>query len=217
MTKATLDAIQLKETTLEQAIAKGDLKVDGRARGVRRVHGPARHLPVLVQHRHAVIRRGRRGRIAGALLAATLAAPPAGSCGFHGQLADIAAAHPRSLDVAFALRDAYDRGELAELPALPPALGYLRARKLLVDFAAQVSAVAGDGRGSVAVLLVESGLWTRYAIDGSRASAAPHVDGPQPGEHVLLTSEAALAAIVEGRLTAERAASVGLLAEHRAR
>ena len=55
------------------------------------------------------------------LLAAALAAPPAGSCGFHGQLADIAAAHPRSLNVAFAVRDAYDRGELAELRRSVPA------------------------------------------------------------------------------------------------
>jgi alkyl sulfatase BDS1-like metallo-beta-lactamase superfamily hydrolase len=30
MTKATLDAIQLKETTLEAAITKGDLKIDGK-------------------------------------------------------------------------------------------------------------------------------------------------------------------------------------------
>ena len=29
LSKATLDAIQLKETTLEQAIAKGDLKIEG--------------------------------------------------------------------------------------------------------------------------------------------------------------------------------------------
>lgn len=30
MSKATLDAIQLKETTIENAIAKGDMKVEGR-------------------------------------------------------------------------------------------------------------------------------------------------------------------------------------------
>ena len=30
MSKATLDAIQLKEVTLEQAITKGDLKIEGK-------------------------------------------------------------------------------------------------------------------------------------------------------------------------------------------
>ncbi|MNY18188.1 hypothetical protein D3C86_1515520 [compost metagenome] len=30
LSKATLDSIQLKETTIENAIAKGDMKVEGR-------------------------------------------------------------------------------------------------------------------------------------------------------------------------------------------
>ena len=30
LSKVTLDAIQLKETTMEQALAKGDLKIEGR-------------------------------------------------------------------------------------------------------------------------------------------------------------------------------------------
>jgi alkyl sulfatase BDS1-like metallo-beta-lactamase superfamily hydrolase len=39
MTKTVLDSVQLKETTVEAALAKGDMKIDGRAEAFREFLG----------------------------------------------------------------------------------------------------------------------------------------------------------------------------------
>ena len=44
LSKATLNAVQLKEATLDERIASGDIRIGG----PRRIHGPSRYLPVLV-------------------------------------------------------------------------------------------------------------------------------------------------------------------------
>jgi len=152
-------------------------------------------------------------RLAAALLATALVlqTPAAGACGYHAVMNDLAAAHPRSIAVALAVRDALDRGDLQELPALPSALGYLRATRLLRDFQPQAAALAGQPARGVAVLLVESGLWARYPGTDGAATPELHVAGPLAGDRVVVTSEAVLHALVDGGLEPERAASIGLL------
>ena len=54
LSKATLDAIQLKEKTIEQAITAGETEDRGQEGSVHGVPRTAGHLSVLVQHRHAV-------------------------------------------------------------------------------------------------------------------------------------------------------------------
>lgn len=156
--------------------------------------------------------------IAAVLLAAALAPRASSGCGFHGQLPDLAAAHPRSLAVAFALRDAYDASVLQPLPPAPPALGLVRATRLLHQFSPLLpSAIGADaGAQTVTVLLVESGLWTRYAVSADGVRVEPHVDGPRAGERVLVTSEAALQAMVAGQIDLTRAQAMGLLVADRA-
>ena len=156
--------------------------------------------------------------IAAVLLAAALAPRASSGCGFHGQLPDLAAAHPRSLAVAFALRDAYDASVLQPLPPAPPALGLVRATRLLHQFSPLLpSAIGADaGLQTVTVLLVESGLWTRYAVSADGVLVEPHVDGPRAGERVLVTSEAALQAMVAGQIDLVRAQAMGLLVADRA-
>lgn len=156
--------------------------------------------------------------IAAVLLAAALAPRASSGCGFHGQLPDLAAAHPRSLAVAFALRDAYDASVLQPLPPAPPALGLVRATRLLHQFSPLLpSAIGADaGAQTVTVLLVESGLWTRYAVSADGVRVEPHVDGPRAGERVLVTSEAALQAMVAGQIDLVRAQAMGLLVADRA-
>lgn len=158
--------------------------------------------------------RPRAAPRAGAtLLAAALVlqAPAAGACGYHAVMNDLAAAHPRSIEVALAVRDALDRGDLQELRALPSALGYLRATRLLRDFQPQAAALAGRQAQSVAVLLVESGLWARYRGTDGAASPELHVAGPSAGDRVVVTSEAVLRALVDGGLAPEHAARMGVL------
>ena len=156
--------------------------------------------------------------IAAVLLAAALAPRASSGCGFHGQLPDLAAAHPRSLAVAFALRDAYDASVLQPLPPAPPALGLVRATRLLHQFSPLLpSAIGADaGAQTVTVLLVESGLWTRYAVSADGVRVEPHVDGPRAGERVLVTSEAALQAMVAGQIDLTRAQAMGLMVADRA-
>jgi hypothetical protein len=156
------------------------------------------------------IRRIRRATAAAVTLA--LHAPAVLACGFHGgAMAELSASHPRSLDVAIAVREAYDHAQLQALEPAPPALGFVRARLMLQAFAPQAATAAGTASGSAAVLLVESGLWTRYTFGADGAAAEPHVSGPLPGEPVIVTSEAALSALVDGTLALDRAAALGVL------
>jgi hypothetical protein len=61
------------------------------------------------------------------------------------------------------------------------------------------------------VLLIESGLWTRYTKLGTNVLAQPHVHGPAEHEPVVVTSEATLGALIDGSLTAARAMELGVL------
>lgn len=157
----------------------------------------------------------RTGRFAVGLISFVLAghAATGAACGLHGTMPDLAVAHPRSIDVALAVHDATERDGLKPLAALPPGLAFLRARRTLISFEPQVADFAGRAGGPVAVLLVESGLWTRYTFAAGRAIALPHVAGPMPGEHVIVTSETVLAAILDGTLEPARARQLGLFVQ----
>lgn len=151
-----------------------------------------------------------------AITAATLAAVSLGSfqaqaCGYDGAVPDLVAAYPQSIEVALSVRDAYDRSQLTALQPAPNALALRRAQMLLSRFSPMVSEASRTSQGSVAVLLVESGLWTRYTLAGNEVQALPHVTGPQPGEPVVITSEAVISAVVEGKLAVPRASALGLM------
>lgn len=154
-----------------------------------------------------------KARQAAWVLAVAIAMPSsqAIACGYHATLPDLAAAHPRSVEVAIAVHDALSRGELRALDPMPPALAYLRAARMLRDFQSQVPPLAAQGGGSVAVLLVDSGMWTRYRVSASGVEASVHVSGPDAGEPVIVTSEAVMRAVLDGTLQLPRAAKLGLL------
>ncbi len=159
-----------------------------------------------------------RRRIAAVMLAvlAGWTPLPASACGFHGALPDLTAAHPRSISVALAVRDALDAATLQPLPDAPPALGLMRATRLLQQFSPLVPSVVETPAQSVVVLLVESGLWTRFTPTHGGMRVEPHVDAPNVGEAVLVTSESALAALVGGQMDVAQARSLGLLVADRA-
>lgn len=140
-----------------------------------------------------------------------LAAGPAGACGYHGLIGDsFSESYPGSIDVAIALRIALDRNQLKAAPATPPLMGLVRSTRWLEDFgrwAGQFSAGAPD----FAVLLVETGLWTRYRKQGSGFAMEPHVAIPSTEDPVLITGEPALQALVERRLTLTDALKTGVV------
>ena len=97
------------------------------------------------------------------------------ACGYDSPMADLVVAHPRSIEVALAVRDAYDHGELQ---ALAPVLGLVRAKVMLQNFRPLLTAVAGSPNTSVAVLLIEEGLWARYSMSAAGMATELHVEGP---------------------------------------
>lgn len=129
-------------------------------------------------------------------------------CGFHSATGLDSASwgplHPKSLDVAIAVREAGDRKlvdpALLDVKAAGP-LGYARATRRLRDFSLTL-----DERPT-AVLFVESGLWSRL----EKGVVQPHVRGALPGDVVVVTSEAVVAALLDRRLSLPQAIEKGLI------
>jgi hypothetical protein len=72
----------------------------------------------------------------------------------------------------------------------------------------------GDARDSppaLAVVLLEPMLWSRIAAGANALALTVHVDGPATDDVVVVTEEAVVAAIVDGRMTAREALSLGLV------
>jgi hypothetical protein len=61
------------------------------------------------------------------------------------------------------------------------------------------------------MLLIEPMLWTRFAVLDGRVVTSVHTNGPEPGDAVVIASEAALTEIVAHRLTPGDAFELGLL------
>jgi hypothetical protein len=143
------------------------------------------------------------GVVAAVLMSA--APPDARACGYHGILGDgFSAQYPGSINVAIALREAADEG-LIDAQSLKQRsadlLAYHRAVRRLQHLRdAFVQSEAGH-KLTFSLLLVESGLWSRYASDGQDVSLAVHIDRPQDGEAVVMTGEAVLVAIEAGTLS----------------
>lgn len=134
---------------------------------------------------------------------------PALSCGFHGLLGDaFAAQYSGSIEVAVALREAADAG-LLEGSLVRPRLSDLTAyqrtvRRLLALRGALDAAYETTERPlpAFAVLLIESRLWSRVS---SAEAMDVHVTGPEDGETVVITGDAVVAAMLDGRLGAAEA------------
>jgi hypothetical protein len=92
-------------------------------------------------------------------------------------------------------------------------MGMLRATKQLRGLGLRFTqgAVSASTAPSMAVLLVESGLWTRYTRTAEGITPQVHVAGPDPVDAVIVTSEAVITAVLAGRLTARQAFDRGLI------
>ncbi len=126
----------------------------------------------------------------------------------------ISAFYPKSLYVLGALTRAQLDGIIPSDPA-PRAnylAGYLKTDHALHRFGdALRDQQSEDGALAFTLVLIEPMLWTRFQFDGGRATTFVHVDGPQPGDVVVWTAEAALRQIVDHRLTFARAEELGLV------
>jgi len=149
---------------------------------------------------------------------AAVVAPVAMACGFDGLLGDqFSAQHAKSLPVAFAISDAVAAGAIGKgalAPIEPGQKGYWRAMTRLQELAQTLSGDA-DKRATppnVAVLLIDSRLWTRLRGGPSGYEIEAHAPGPAPEDVVIVTNEFVLAALLDGSLAAPRALNIGVLA-----
>ncbi len=128
------------------------------------------------------------------------------------------AKYPKSSEVYFAIIDAIDQGvlqqsEFAAVVAGPA--GYWRAAGRLKSVQQRLSSVAElesrPGR-AIAVVLIESDLWARFAPGPQGFELTLHTPGPRDGDLVVVTSEGSVAAILDGRLSPQVALDRGLIA-----
>lgn len=137
------------------------------------------------------------------------------ACGYHGIVEGLRTSHPKSLQVTFALLDAYERQRLQRLPPLPAKEGLERANQLLTQFSRTFTdesqaPFSMPSQRSVAILLVEHGLWSRLTRVGDEVQLTLHVDGPASGEVVVVTGESAIEAFVTRKLTIDHCENQGV-------
>jgi hypothetical protein len=137
------------------------------------------------------------------------------ACAYHSG-AKAFAAHPGAVDVAMAIQAAADAGAIEPQSAsVPPAsmVAYHRMVRQIEQFRNMLEAVTR--RRSVApafsLLLIESGLWSRFEPEPAGIELAIHAAGPDSDEAVVLTTGGVLRAVIEGRLSAADAIHRGLI------
>lgn len=149
---------------------------------------------------------------AAALLAAQ--AGVAAACGFDAPLGNtFTPMHPKSLAVAFAVRDATVAGaiEPAADPAAAGQAGYWRAVGHLTALQRVLSAAHSESAAPVSVLFIDSGLWARLTPAAKGFAMDVHTEGAKPGDAVVVTSEPVLTAILDKRLPIAEALARGLI------
>ncbi|HCV12131.1 MAG TPA: hypothetical protein DGC76_00245 [Candidatus Accumulibacter sp.] len=142
-------------------------------------------------------------------LVAALGSAPAGACGLHGTIDNpFTTSYPGSLGVALGTQQAVSKGQLAALPELDAEAASQRLEERLDQLRGRLE--KARLRGGFVLLVVDSGHWTRFAASGSSVRIAAHAT-PMIDDPVLLTSESALAALLDGHLEADAAERAGLI------
>jgi hypothetical protein len=73
------------------------------------------------------------------------------------------------------------------------------------------AALQGQPMPAFAVVLIGPMLWTRFEANEGAVTMIPHATGPAPGDVVLVSDEAVMSALAEGRITAREARAEGLV------
>jgi hypothetical protein len=118
--------------------------------------------------------------------------------------------------VYFAIVDAVEQGVLdraAFQPIAPGSSGYWRAVGRMNSLHRLLSAAsASQPTAPISLLFIESNLWARFEPGPQGLGIALHTPGARDGDAVIFTSEAGLAAVLDGRLPAKAALDRGLIA-----
>jgi hypothetical protein len=123
--------------------------------------------------------------------------------------------HAGSLDVAVAMRKAFDDGLMEQPDASPAELGqagYWAAVRRLDRLQALLAASpAAASLPATSLVFIESALWARVAPAPAGVDLQVHTDAAAAGDLVLVTGESVLAAMLDGQLSAETAFDRGLI------
>jgi hypothetical protein len=147
--------------------------------------------------------------------------PPAAACAFDSGSAGLfdgnfVAVQPQASVVYFAIVDAVEQGILersAFQPIAPGSSGYWRAVGRLNGFHRHLSAVtASQPTTAISLLFIESSLWARFEPGPQGLGISVHRPGAGEGDVVIFTSEAGIAAVLDGRLPVKVALDRGLIA-----
>ena len=150
--------------------------------------------------------------------------PPAHACAFDGGASvglfgsGFKTKYPKSSEVYFATIDAIDQGVLprSEFEAVVPGpAGYWRAAGRLKSIQQRLSSVtepeSRPGR-AISIVFIESDLWARLEREPQGFDLVLHTPGAREGDVVVVTTEGAVAAIMDGRLSADVAFERDLVA-----
>ncbi len=162
-----------------------------------------------------------RGTLRATGLVALLLAPPvAQACGYEDpnsatfQRGVLNWSYPNALYVQGAVTQA-----ILDRTIEPPAAtrkkdlfgsGFRSAANRLNQFGSELQPGDTD-EFPFTLVLIEPMLWSRYAVGEGTVGVSTHVKGPQRGDLVVVTAEAALEEIVSHRLSWERAEELGLV------
>src|SRR5262245_63512643 len=150
------------------------------------------------------------------------APPPAAACAFDDSgSADLfdgkfVAVQPQASVVYFAILDAIEQGLLdrsAFQPIPPGPSGYWRAVGRLNGLHRLLSAAsASQPDMTISLVFIESNLWARFEPGPQGLAISVHTPGARDGDVVVFTSEAGIAAVLDGRLPVSAALDRGLIA-----
>jgi len=143
---------------------------------------------------------------------------PLQACGFDGAFdGSFGAPHPRSIEVAVAVRRAVEERMLppsALEPIVPGATGLWRATTRLHALERRLSAIAASASfpvATMAVLFIDSGLWTRFTRVAAGYASQVHVPTAGSEEIAVVTDEAVIAGILDGLISPRSAFDWGLI------
>jgi hypothetical protein len=140
------------------------------------------------------------------------------ACGFEGVFdGSFGYVHPRSIEVALAVRKAVGDGVLPEealAPLVSGSAGLWRATDQLNRFGRKLSAAkteAPTAVSNIAVLLSESALWARYVATHPGFNCLVHIADAEPTDVVVVSDLAVLSALNGSRLTMTEALARSLI------
>lgn len=149
------------------------------------------------------------------------------ACGYDEQVNNpFQMAYPGSLVLALNTHVALKNRQISPLKSLNGQAGMTRSERWLTDLRGRLEQQGFNG--SVSLLLVDSGLWSRISESEpdpvqagvtelnsrKKLSLVIHSEEPAEGEGVILTTEAALAALLSGEIRLDQAVKMGLVRAH---